>query len=56
MKKSELYTIAILSVMDDEGIKNTDRLEIIDLLLADRRHAVYAEELEAQKQAEKEAW
>ena len=44
MKKSEQYKAAMLAVVEDALIAPSDKLEILETLMADRRLALYNEE------------
>ena len=46
MKKSMLYYMAMVSVIESEYAAS-DKLEILDALMSDRRLALFAEESEA---------
>ena len=46
MRKSEQYKAAMLAVMEDVLIAPSDKLEIIETLMTDRRLAIYNEEPE----------
>lgn len=46
MKKSEIYTKAMLAVIDDDTLTAPQKLEIIDRLLSDRTVAKWNEEQE----------
>ena len=50
MKKSMAYHMALLSVLDDKGLSTASKLEIIEVLIADKRMAIWTEE-EAKKKA-----
>ena len=52
MKKSEIYQAAMVSVIDDQKIDATTRLEIIAVLQNDKEIAEYTE---AREEKEKEA-
>lgn len=56
MKKSEIYQAAMLSVIDDDRLDATSRLEIIAVLLNDKGIAEYSERKDAEAQAEAEKW
>lgn len=49
MKKSMAYHMAMLSVLDDKGLSVASKLEIIEVLIADKRLAIYSEEQGAKK-------
>ena len=49
MKKSAIYTLAMLSVLRDEQTPSTVKLDVIETLLADRSVARWSEEQEAKK-------
>ena len=44
MKKSEKYTVAMLAVIKDICISDAEKLEVIEMLMADRGLARYGEE------------
>lgn len=44
MKKSEIYTEAILAVIEDKRISSEDKLEIIEQLITDKNLALWSEE------------
>lgn len=52
MKKSELYQLAMLSVVDDESIEAADKLEVVEVLMNDKRIAEWSEKQEEEKKAE----
>ena len=49
MKKSVVYTLAMLAVLRDEQTPSTVKLDVIEALLDDRRVAKWSEEQEAKK-------
>lgn len=53
MKKSEQYHAAMCAVLAFDGFDNDEILEILETLMADRRAAVYSEELAAKEAASK---
>lgn len=54
MKKSEMYTIAMVSVVNSRDFGTLDKLEVLETLFEDRHLALYREEQEAKKKAEQE--
>lgn len=55
MKKSVVYTLAMLAVVKDEQISDTVKLDVIETLLADRSVARWSEEQEAKKKEAEQA-
>ncbi len=47
MKKSERYQMAMFAVVGDESIKAEDKLEILEMLMADKGVAEWCEKGEA---------
>lgn len=54
MKKSEIYTAAMLAVLREPELNLGEKLEILEGLLADRSLARWSEEQEAKKKVAKE--
>lgn len=46
MKKSEMYQVAMIAVLTNNSIMPTDKLEIIELLLANKSLAEWGEKEE----------
>ena len=55
MKKSAIYTLAMLAVLRDEQTPATVQLDIIETLLADRNVARWSEKQEAEKEEAEQA-
>lgn len=53
MKKSELYKLAILSVMHDNALDPEDKLEVVELLIDQKATAAWCEERDAKEQEAK---
>ena len=51
MKKSELYTSAMVAVLDSERFAVCEKLDILEVLMEERRLAKFGEEREAEKDA-----
>lgn len=49
MKKSELYKLAVLSVIHDNSLDPEDKLDVMELLMNDRRVAEWSEKQEEEK-------
>ena len=49
MKKSELYKLAMLSVMNDNSLDPEDKLEVVELLMNDKRVSEWSEKQEEEK-------
>lgn len=43
MKKSEKYRLAMCAVLENSYLTTTDKLEILDVLMDDRRTALFTE-------------
>lgn len=52
MKKSEAYKMAMIAVLADGDIDFDDTIDIMEVLIADRRSALWTEEREEAKQNE----
>jgi hypothetical protein len=52
MKKSEIYTVAMCSVIEDRNITPIRKLEIIERLMQDKSIAKLVEEKEEEKEEE----
>ena len=55
MKKSAIYTLAMLAVLRDEQTPSTVKLDVIETLLADRSVARWSEKQEAEKKEAEQA-
>ena len=49
MKKSERYQVAMIAVLSNNAIMPTDKLEIIETLMADKNVAEWSEKQEEEK-------
>lgn len=47
MKKSDIYQLAMLAVVDSEDIEAHDKLEVVEVLMNDKRVAEWSEKQEA---------
>ena len=54
MKKSEMYTVAMCSVIEDRNITPIHKLEIIKNLMADKQLAEWSERNDEEKKAEED--
>lgn len=54
MKKSEIYHLAQIAVINSPSISPEGKIEVIQILLEDERVALYVEGQEAKKAAEEE--
>ena len=52
MKKSEIYQVAMITVITNNSLTATDKLEIIAELMDKKETAEWAERIEAEKQEE----
>ena len=48
MKKSEIYTLAMVAVVNSRDFGAMDKLDIIETLLSDKSIALYREKLDAE--------
>lgn len=51
MKKSECYRAAMVAVIDSERFSVCEKLEILEPLIEQRKHELWVEEKEAEKNA-----
>lgn len=49
MKKSELYKLAVLSVIHDNSLDPDDKLEVVELLIDQKSTAAWCEKREEEK-------
>jgi hypothetical protein len=52
MKKSEKYYLAMCAVIDNHHMSTPDKLEVLEVLMEDRRTALYCEKQEEKTNAE----
>lgn len=52
MKKSHLFTLAMVAVLQTEELCDETKLSVLEALMEERKSAVWNEEREAKKEAE----
>lgn len=52
MKKSQHYMVAMAIITESDKLETTQKLEILETLMADKRSAVWGEEREAAHNAD----
>lgn len=52
MKKSEIYKMAMASVVRDTSLAMVDTLKVLEVLMADKKMAEFSEEREAEENAD----
>jgi hypothetical protein len=56
MKKSEIYNLALIAVVNSRDFGCLNKLEVLEALFEDRKLAVWREEQEAALEADKAAY
>ena len=56
MKKSEIYHMAMLSVIEDCRLEASTKLKIVEQLMNDRNLAKWSEEQQEKKEREEQEW